>query len=400
MHKNFFLQGFKRMKKIGPWCCGLLVLCLLMPGIDGLLKRNFETSLHGYVDPIPPKPTHYLRSFFDKSLQIWIEKTCTAGFGLRAYAIRTFHEIDFRLFREMDTSRLKLMTTKAHGLYSNLSIDSLNREVLHKDSLEIHYRQQAKQLLAVQQQLAQQGKYFIVVIASSKAYVYPQGLKKRLLVGGSQDIFERAADFGAILKQAGVHVVDSRPLLRTLVKQANIETHPTSGLHWNYYAACVVGKKIITNARQHFSHLPRLYCGPSQYRMPPMNDVDMDGYALLNVWSTVDVLKPTSYPTIHVQKNNVSDWRPKIVVIGDSFSDQIQFVFKKAHLYRQLITLSYMQRRIVDNGKNVFSEDKPLTTSKMIRDVANSDIVILEMVDYNLYRDTYGFAASFLTYAK
>src|SRR3990167_8682624 len=337
-------------KKAEVFFAALLIVFLLSPTIQTIMHLAPEATLYGYNDPVPEKPTHYLHGFFDKSLQQWIEKTFTARLGFRAYLIRTINEINFRLFHEMDNTRLKLMTTKQHGLYSNLSIDSLNYDIMHKDALEKKYQKEAQQLLEVQNKLAALGKYFVVVIASSKAYIYPKGLGQRLLVGGDNNVFNRAANFGAILKASGVHVIDSGPILRHLVHTEKIETHPVSGLHWNYYAACLIAQKIVQQAQKRFPTMVGLDCGTATRISPPMYDVDVDGYSLLNIWSKAGLIKLTTYPTIIAIQNKTMNWHPKMVVIGDSFSDQLRFTLKKANIYAHMVMSSYFKRREVNRS--------------------------------------------------
>lgn len=388
-------------KKAGVFFSTLLIVFLITPTLQTIKKIAPESTLYGYTDPIPEKPTHYIASFFDKSLQQWIEKKFNSRLGFRAGLIRSFNEIDFRLFRETDNSRLKLMTTRQHGLYSNLSIDSLNDDIMHKEALEKEYQAEANQLLAIQNKLTARGKYFEVVIASSKAYVYPKGLGQRLLVGGSKNIFNRAANFSAILKATGVHVIDSGPILRNLVRTQKIETHPSSGLHWNYYSACLIAQNIVEHAQQTFPTMAGLDCGTAQRIPPPMNDVDVDGYSLLNIWSGAGLLQLTTYPTIQSIQNPLLNWHPNIVFIGDSFSDQIRFAFKKAHVYSHLVMSSYFKQREIDdaNGPIDIPDDGKPFEPKLLADIGASDIIILEMVDYNTHKKLYGFADYFLQYA-
>lgn len=389
-------------KKAGLFFCIGIILLLAVPTAQGFFKFFPEhVGLYGYTDPIPDKPRHYLRGFFDKSFQTWIEKKFNAQIGFRAFLIRSFNEVNFRLFHEADSSFLKLFLTKTHGLYSDQTIESLNYDVIYKKELEKSYRQDAKKLLKIQTLLAKQGKCFMVVIASSKAYIYPKELGHRLLIGGSQHIFNRAANFAAILKDYGINVVNSKALLDKVAHQDKIETHPSSGVHWNHYAGCLVAKEILSQAKSNFPNLATIDCEPYQRRMPPLNDVDVDGYSMLNIWSKNHLIRLTTYPTISLE-NTTSYWRPKIVVIGDSFSDQIRSVFKETHVYSQMVMSSYFKRREVEDQNEQVQETSSNSSfeSQVLADIAEGDIIILEMVDYNLHRKNephlYGFAEYFL----
>ncbi|MDP3561048.1 MAG: hypothetical protein Q8R83_02570 [Legionellaceae bacterium] len=388
-------------KKAGVFLSIFLIVILMAPTVQSILKICREsTPLYGYTDPLPEKPKNYVASFFNKSLQEWVEKKFNARLGFHPFLVRSFNELNFRLFREADSTYLKLMVTKQHGLYSNLSIDCLNDEVMRKQVLEKIYTKQAKQLIKIQNNLAAQGKYFAVVIATSKAYVYPDELGSRFLVGGSTNIFNRKANFGAILKRAGVHVIDSRPLLNKIAHTLKIETHPTSGVHWNYYSGCLIANKILANAQTKFPSITEINCGPSQRMVPVMNAVDVDGYLLLNIWSHAGLIQETTYPTIEPATHPATHWRPNIVFIGDSFSDQIRSAFKEAGIYSRMVMSSYFKQREVDNPQDIItSDDDKSIKRKVLADIAASDIIILEMVDYNISRNLYGFADYYLKHA-
>ncbi|MCX7114400.1 MAG: hypothetical protein NTW08_00570 [Gammaproteobacteria bacterium] len=379
----------------------LIVLFLLAPLIQWRTHLIREKTLYGYTDPVPNKPIHYRSAFFDKSLQQWIEKFFNTHLGFRAYFIRSYNELNFRLFHEVNNTRLKLTTTPHHGLYSNLSIDSLNQEMIQKETLENRYTLEANKLLKIQHDLASKNKFFIVVLASSKAYIYPKELGKRYLVHGAHHVFKRTANFGRILKATGVNVIDAGPLLRHLTRTSHIETHPISGLHWNYYAACIIAQHIIENSSQQFSNMSKLDCGHSEPRLPPGYDVDVDGYSLLNIWSSAKLLRPTPYPSHLISIDKHSPWHPKIVLIGDSFSDQIQFILNQIKMPEKLVVSSYFKTRTVIPSLQIKNNKENPVQQSILKDIEKSDIIILEMVDYNVTSWlTYGFADYFLKHAS
>jgi len=358
-----------------------LVVLLALPALRWIALRGPDGALYGYSDSLPPHPHNPMRAFFDRSLQHWIEKNFEINLGFRALLIRSFNELNFRLFRE--APKLRLYTTPTHGLYSKMSIESLNDEVLRRKMLEDRYSIEAEKLLRVQQQLESQGKYFGVIIGTSKPYVYPNDLGSRYLVGGGSGIFDRAANFGNVLRAAGVNIIDGGPLLRKFVAKTGLETHSDSGVHWNYYAGCIIALELLDNVRnRQFNNTPILNCGEPHLAQPHM--VDVDGLLLLNIWSNGGITKPTPYPTISTIGEVA--WQPKIVFIGDSFSDQIRYALQLANSYSRMVTSSYFQVRVVDDKENVkknpdsVESDVNTNRSKLMTDIANSDIIILEMV--------------------
>ena len=373
----------------------VLVVTLLIPLVQSLTHFAPEKSLYGYTDPVPEKPTSYVRAFFNKKLQLWVEQYFNSHLGFRGFLIRSFNELNFALFHETHNSKIQIIATKKHGLYSNLAINGLNSHILNKKSLEQQYQEDAEQLLKVQNFLESQGKYFTVIIASSKIYVYPEELGDRYLVGGSSHLFERAVDFATIYKKAGVHVIDSGPLLRDLVKNTGIETHPASGVHWNLYAGCVVAAKVLNKAQKKIPNILQIDCGKDQQIKPSLFSIDTDVYQLLNVWSGHGLLATTTVPTVSVK--NPAGLRPNIVMIGDSFSDQIFFAWQSAQVYSEYVISGYFRARSVFSSSTETNNSIEGDIQKQIMaDITKGDLVILEMVDYNVPRRTYGFADYFL----
>ena len=377
----------------------LLLSMLAMPGVRWVFLQKPDGSLYGYSAEISPSPIDIRKAFFDKSLQRWVEKYSEVNLGFRAVLIRSFNELNFRLFKE--APRLRLYTTAEHGLYSKMSIDSLNDEIVRYDELDLRYRVESKKLLQVQKLLASQGKHFEVVIAASKPYVYPQGLGTRYLVGGSTKIFDRAISFGNALREVGVNVIDGGPLLREVVARTGLETHPSSGVHWNYYAGCLVAQGLFEHIRdRQFVETPKFDCGTPRVAMPHM--VDIDGLLLLNIWSDGGIAKPSIYPSITTVDK--SSWRPKIVFIGDSFSDQIRYSLRQANAYSRMVTSGYFRVREVDDpitGVQTVADvrsDESTIHKALLKDIIDSDVIVLQMVDYNIGRWGYGFSDYILKY--
>lgn len=377
--------------RLGIVLSAVLVLTLSLPTLRMLTSPKAAGTLHGYSDSIAPRPPSLVRSFFDKSLQSWSEKAFDTSLGFREILVRSFNEVNFRLFSQ--APRLRLYSIGERGLYTQMSLDSLNAELADPKGLQQRYRQEALKLKSLQDWLAARGKHFEVVIASSKTYVYADGLGSRFIVGGTERAFERAASFAASLSKAGVNVIDSAPMLRDFTRRTGVSTHELSGVHWNYFAGCMIAARLMWDIREHrFPAAPSIDCGTPHYELSKW--VDLDGLLLLNLWSDASLRKMTPYPTIG--KIDESSWRPRVLLIGDSFSDQITDPMAKAGAYSRLVTSNYFRtRRILEPGRQPTDEgpgDDARIQASVYQDMLNSDVVLLQMVDYNIGRWNYGFA--------
>ena len=384
-------------KRIGLVYAIALVLLLATPTIVWLGAGQSALPLYGYVDKIPERPAAPLAAFFDRRLQVWAERYFNLHFGLRPALIRSFNELTFRVFHELP--RLRVYSTPQQGLYSGQSLEYLNQEILRKQALEQEYAARAQTWKKVQSLLEAQGKAFVVVIASSKPYVYPDSLGERYLAGGNADVYGRAASFGAALKRAGVNVIDSAPLLRAFGRATNIATHPDSGLHWNYYAGCQVAQQLMDRVRSRYPATQPFGCGLPQYAAPHM--VDIDGLSLMNIWSGGGVRHDAPYPTAVAA--DAAAWRPSFVFISDSFGDQILYPLQQGHAYAKAVNSGYFRARSVDDsgaGLRVTHDlgaDWSAVRSQLYEDIRQSDVVVLQTVDYNISNYGYDFPEHLLS---
>ncbi|AWN73957.1 hypothetical protein LEAN103870_00380 [Legionella anisa] len=387
-------KGFTRIVSI------IIVLLLCLPPLQSVFHIFHEKPLYGYAEKNLEKPGSLVKGWFDRKWQKYWESMFDEKAGFRTVLIRGFNELSFRLFSEMP--HLNLYSTKEHGLYFRVSIDQLNNAYINRKKLTKSYNEFAKKVQKLQQLLEANGKHFIVVISSSKPYVHPQGLGKRLLVSTDKNLFREIANLGYELKRQGVNVIDSAPFLRTFYRKKAIETHANTGVHWNYYTGCMVAQQLFYNSKKTLIDIPKLKCGNPIYKKPEM--VDLDGLLLMNVFSNVNLAKPNPYP--QPSAKFFGNYRPKILLVGDSFMDQMIHALDRSKAYENLVYSRYFQTRTLHKPERSFVfNDFPSLTEQQIQadildDVMKSDLIVLQMVDYNINRLGYGFIDALLERLK
>ncbi|MBA2657497.1 MAG: hypothetical protein H0U70_11050 [Tatlockia sp.] len=371
----------------------LFIAFLFLPAL-GYFFHFPKGLLAGYIESGAVKPPTLVKGWFDKQLQPYLEGIINKDIGFKPLYVRLFNDLTFRLFKEQEQTGI--IFTKQHGLYYGSSLIQLNNEYLQRDYLTQVYQQLAKKLLEVQHLYAAKGKHFVVVISASKAYVHLDGLGERFLVKPDKNIYDNIASFGRELKKQGVNVVDSGPILRKFYQKKSIETHPNSGVHWNFYSGCIIAKHLYNNIRTTFSNTPSLRCGLPQYKNPEL--IDQDGLIVLNVKSKLNLVKKTPYPTTSARFYD--NYLPKLLVVSDSFMHQIIMALDQAKSYSSLTISNYYMTNIKHHPTEALTYISPPgseTLEKGILDAAmDSDVVILQMVDYNIPRLGYGFIDPFL----
>ena len=373
--------------RLGVVLSVILVVLLCLPAIQSLWPMLPNGApLVGYVeDPVVP-PYGRAHGWFNRTLQGWIEGSIRADLGFRPLLVRTFNEVDFDLFNNLP--RANELATDRHDIYHYLSLKGLNELVIRKATFEDKYRVLAVKLRALQDALSARGKHFEVVIATSKAFVSLDGVPDRYLVAPREGIFGKTADVASILKQSGVNVFDGTAMLRAL-HAGGVSTHATSGAHWNYYASCLVTRQLLDDSRHDLGdRVPQLGCDPPQ--LGPPRYADLDGVELLNRLTDGGLVTPTPFPTVTATSSPL-----RFLFVGDSFSwhiiDSLTWgraasTFTFWLYYRERLTLSPVDASVVTRQQ---ATEGP--TGDVRADLAAADVIVLEMVDFNLNHWGYGF---------
>lgn len=379
----------------------LFLALLILPTIQYVFHVIPEKALYGYVEKNIVKPENKLTGWFNKDLQRYLESVFDYNIGFKSFGVKLFNEITFRLFGEQQ--RINIYSTKKHGLYSKMSIDSLNEEYIHHNEITKNYINFSKKIAELQRLLEKNEGHLEIVISSSKPYLHPDGLGKRFLIDSYSKLFAKKACLSCELKKVGVNVLDSRPILRKFYTKTKIDTHPYSGLHWNYYAGCITARALLKHAKKSLTDMPILTCGKPIYKKPEMTD--KDGLLLLNVLTDVNIEKSNPYPSpTAVFFNN---YKPKILIVGDSFMDQMLYSLYQTKAYSNSFVSSYFQTRVAlqEAPNPLFGDSTQLPSTNdiqntIINDALNSDLIVLQMVDYNISRYGYGFVEALISRLK
>lgn len=374
----------------------IFVLLLSLPALGYFFHFAPGRKLFGYTEIKTSRPEKLLAGWFDKQLQPHLEEVVSKKLGFRALSIRLYNDLYFRLFAQHPSQ--DILATKEHGLYFGYSIAHLNDEYLNRDKLTKTYKQFALQLAEIQQLLAAKGKHFEVIIASSKPYIYLDGVGRRYLA--DDNLHKTAISLGPILRAHGVNVIDSAPILRDLVRNESIETHSRSGVHWNHYAGCIIAKQLFSDLGKTFNKTPTLDCGRATYK--PVELIDKDGYLLMNVKTKVNLLGEAPYPNPSASFSD--NYLPKMVIVGDSFMHQILNALDQAKAYSKVSVSSYYRTNILHKPGELLSYQDPSPAEQVEHEIlaaaTKTDIVILEMVDYNIPHLGYGFSKALLKRLK
>ena len=382
----------RSFRRLGLVLSIVLVGLLSLPAIQ-TLRPILPNGRAGYPVPLKAaRPGDFTRAWFDGSLQRWLEALAEADVGFRPVLVRSFNEAAFHLFR--DLPRASVLATD-HDVYTYPELQGLNALVARKAYFEDGYRALAPRLRSLQEELARRGKHFEVIIATSKALVSLDGVPDRYLVAPREDMYRRAADVSAILKENGVNVVDGTGLLRR-IRADGISTHATSGVHWNRYSGCAVARQLLEDSRRDLGDsVAKLGCDPPQLGPPWATDVD--GLTMFELLTRGGLVTPTSFPTLTPGLSG----QTRFLFVGDSFCFNVIDAIALSHAAGALTFRIYYLDRYTFSPKDGAALSyqaltAPVSVADIYNDVAGADVVVLEMVDFNLNYFGFGFVEQML----
>lgn len=361
-----------------------IVAMLLFPML-GIKGHNF--TLQERTQPIT-QPAQLWNGFIKREWQPFLEQRFLNHIGnLRSFLILSYNEAKHRLFPTRPNDGY--IWTPELGYYPVDTIRRLNGDVLHHDTIKQHYQQAARRLRILQEMLSHHGVAMLVVTPPPKVRVYPE-YAAPYLIAPAESIMSRAVSYGDVLEESGVNVLNVQRILAQTKAASPWPFFTTTSFHWSYWAGCTVTDEIMRKAealtgRPFFT----VGCSDVEYGISKWTDTDIA--AILNIFSKDAIIGEAPFPKITPQQKPGGETR-KIIIIGDSFSDQIVYALTQAlpemswspgWLTRYD---SFISRQTVGMGGKVTAQ-APLQQSAALSEILTKELLVMEVSDGNISRD-------------
>lgn len=302
----------------------------LAVGALGLVVRvpDLLPSLGGVEAPPPPVNWSFekfrLGPLEPQSPQHTLEAHANARFGWRNFLVRLDHQVSWSLFLETHplpvVNGQKVGTRVIYGHHEWLFEEHyIQHAVTPAAPADEELRGKVARIKRVQDKLARRGIPFLLVVAPSKAEVYPE--KVPLHIWNGRDPanvttkFERARPF---FNEAAVHWIDGPALYSRWKSAGKRNLFARSGTHWSYISAVDVLAEIRAQLNPAMRRpMPALPVVGEDLLAPQMNDRDILDLANLLVSAPYEHSVP--FPRIEVQHETAPDQLPRILWVHDSF---------------------------------------------------------------------------------
>lgn len=335
--------------------------------VNSCFGLEFGKELYG-EEVVTKKPNMDFHSILSGDYQQLYGEWFEENLSVRNIMVRSYNELLYKL----QVTNNSIICGKDNWLYSTDYVEAYYKYI-QLPNVEITYPEYAKKIKTIQDRLKKRGKTFIYVISPSKAEIYPEYIPFRYKnMNYLERKTNREREIGEF-KRNNVNYYDTKEDMLKIK-----ETRPAfyrQGIHWSYANCSNVLKNIFEQNIDDFQM--DIHIKNANFA----SGADQDLYLLENIWSL-----PYSDEYFDVQiKYKDNEKKPKIFILGTSFSDQIVEVlgnrFSNCPMYDELIHYSYLNigYKISSSGDIV---DIPLSINldetSILSDINNSDIIIIE----------------------
>ena len=358
----------------------ILIFCL------PILQKAFDIfpkqELKGYV---------FEKEFISFGLRAWLtgdfQKNFTTWFsdyvGFRGYMVKLDNEVNLRIFKEISAStQTKIILGEENQLYEKGYIDGINNRDWVSNSF---LQENAKKILLLQKKLKEKGVILEILIAPSKATVYPEFIPSKYIhtLETRKTNYERMV---SLLDKQGVQFFDANSYL---LKRKESDPYPffnRSGTHWNYYAACLVSGELLRKISEHsFKDLSQIICNPVESDNIA-HGTDRDLLNVINIWDEKKFLKDIPHPTI--QFLGGKEKLGEILWVGDSFSWTILNILEKGDVYKKRnLYYYYSSEYVFPSGEETRLNREDINWDEIF----SKDVIIIEATQTAMNSIGFGF---------
>lgn len=342
------------------------------------------------VETAAAPPAWSLAAWWNGTLQAEFDAWIGRRIGLRGMLVRTANQFNYSLFGELPRGGgTAVVLGRAGYLYEQAYVDAYRKK--GKRSAD-ELRAKSVAVRRLQDRLAADGIAFLLVIAPSKAEIYPEFLPPEADVAGRSQRRSNYENLVGFLRRDGVNLVDAHAWFREWKNEPGMPPLFTKGgTHWNHYGAAKVVGLIAARLRELTGKdLPVLRVVGSVTNRTIV-DSDNDLGELVNIWRGQALAGPQVHPVIEKQEGS---YLPDVLFVGDSFVFTLTNLMDREQLYRRRDTFYYFKRRFAHPA----AVDVPLDKSQLdlLGEVRGRDAVVIEVGEYWLPKIGFGFATDLL----
>ena len=334
------------------------------------LEIRIGRNLRGVVEP--PKPFQWTwQAFVNGDNQRAISYEVTQSVPLRRVLIRVNNQIRYKLFGQFGAPGL-LRGNDGHLIEKAYLDEYCARDLA---LMEAPARLWASQLKELQDFIQARGHAFIYLITPSKAAHFPEAFVNRYPCASAQGARDgKVPTFVAMLRAAGVNVVDAATLTHSMKGKYEFGMFPQGGVHWNQLAVAYAANALIEEINRQRKTSPITLLKWTYTVSDNATGEDRDLLDLLNI------LLPRPQYKVPVVRYAPRQCGPEakldIAVIGGSFIHVLSETLARSACLHGLRGYNYLYGGM--RGGPNYALLKSRMRPADIAPIADADVVILE----------------------
>jgi SGNH hydrolase-like domain, acetyltransferase AlgX len=328
------------------------------------------------VAPAPSaKPT--LKTWWDGSFQEKYNAYINDNFGFRPEFVRWWREMDFRVFKQVNSG--DIVVGKNDNLLGGAYINAYFGKNHHSEQA---IKEWVLKLKKLSENLAKQGKTFVVIMAADKSSFYPELIPNNHILKKSitdQQLFELYAT------EAHLPYLNFRNYINSLKGKTPYPLFPQTGVHWSEYCGSIVLDSITKYiSAQRNIQVPRPKIDRFDLsNQPKGKDLDLEWIA--NLKYPMHLSEPLAYP-VYTQTDTIGKTKPSVLAIGDSYYWTIYDQKIGKQLFKQHIYISYDKTYCMNDSYN----EKQIKDMDLRKTINDSDVIFIMATSTNLHQIGWG----------
>jgi hypothetical protein len=349
---------------------GFLVLILgyfsfpLVQQLHPIISK--EKPLDGYFEA--SKDTLLKRdTWFSRVYQERKENYLNENFGFRAFLVRLNNQVNFSLFDEIKVQRI--IKGKRNYLFTSDFLQSYSGRSFVGN--EAHADSVFTAVQKLNEQLAAMNKKLLVCIAPCKESFYPEYLPDSCQGNLSKSTYYNY--YRSKFLASNIPFLDFNDYFLKMKPNAKYPLFTQGALHWTIYGAALAMDSLFKRVRFEIGKNMNLVKITSvELSDHPRKDDEDEGRSM-NLLKRLNS-EELAYPVIESIYSQDSCYRPKVLIIGDSFFYQINNTWIPMGVFsNESYFMYYFRTAISYAGK----PDQDVSKMNMAMELENTDIVIL-----------------------
>jgi SGNH hydrolase-like domain, acetyltransferase AlgX len=302
-------------------------------GPEFLHRPLSSPALFGFTAPAEPL-SFSADAWRDGELQRGLDHWFAGNLEPRGWTVRLVNQLYYSLFRRSYMLDDKIVAGREDYLYSINYLEAYCRPApAERDLAPLVAR-----IAALHDRLARDGHPLLLMITPSKAVTMPEFLPAWLCDPPQPP--ERAGQlFGALLRAAGLPVVDGAAATRTMKGRDPLPPFPRGGTHWSKLVGARVAAAVMAEiGRQAGVDLGGLSATATDWDAPPTG-TDADLALVLNL-----LVPPLDYPTARPElqcRPTSAGMDTALIALGGSFLEEVEDPIAKCRLFGRVERFAY-----------------------------------------------------------